>query len=463
MKYKVPISVVMPCYNGEAYISQAIQSILEQSYKSFELIIINDASTDNSELEIKQFKDSRIKYIKNFENKGNSIARNLGMSSAIGKYICIMDFDTIARVDRLELQFSYLETHPSVGCIGGSVEIINEDNRFLRRVEGPLSYPIIKIWLLKNNCVFNPTIMIRSHLVKKYQLFYNERYRYASDYDFIVRASRVFPVRNLNKVLIQCRSNPDKVSFAKRMEQNTFIRKIRKQQLKSLRINYTSKEIALHQKMMEREYINDADRKMCEDWLNKLCNANYKRRLFNIKHFPDLSQNLLTTIVNNPLGGWSIEKELLNYIRNILSNGKSILEFGSGKGTDALLEFYKVTSIEHNTRFSFKRKENHHCIFVPIQDGWYQHDCVEAALEKPYDLIIVDGPPGLLRKGILKNLNLFKKIRTPVIFDDVNRELDKEIMSVFCNELKYNHKIINGEKKAFAFCSKINQAIDCIK
>lgn len=76
-------------------------------------------------------------------------------------------------------------------------------------------------------------------------------------------------------------------------------------------------------------------------------------------------------------------------------------------------------------------------------------------LKKTCDLVIVDGPPQELRKGILKNLDLFQNDKVPVIFNDMNRTLDKEVMLTFCKKLNYNYKIIEGDRKAFAFCLKI--------
>jgi hypothetical protein len=157
---------------------------------------------------------------------------------------------------------------------------------------------------------------------------------------------------------------------------------------------------------------------------------------------------------NNSLGGWSIEKELIHYVKSILPSKKSILEFGSGNGTNALLKFYSVTSIEHNPQYSYSRGDYHDCLLAPIQNDWYRRDQVEKGLNQNHDLIIVDGPPGELRGGILMNMDLFKKISTPIIFDDVDRELDKDIMVTFCKKLEYEYKIIKGGRKSFAFCYK---------
>lgn len=90
----------------------------------------------------------------------------------------------------------------------------------------------------------------------------------------------------------------------------------------------------------------------------------------------------------------------------------------------------------------------------PLKKGWYRRSVVKKCISLKYDLIIIDGPPRELRKGILNNLSCFRSIYCPVIFDDVNRPEDKEIMLTFCKKMGYDFKIITGPRKAFAHCSK---------
>ncbi|APZ46320.1 hypothetical protein BW723_08425 [Polaribacter reichenbachii] len=456
MKYKIPISVVMPCYNREAYVAEAIESILAQTYNFFEFIIVNDGSTDNTELEIKKYKDPRIKYIKCSINKGNYVARNIGMKAAEGKYICVMDSDDISLPNRLELQYNFLETHLNVGCLGGAFEIMVQKNKEKKIIKYPLTYKDIKSWLLKSCFIRHPTAMFRTHLLKKHNLYYNENYRYASDYGFFVKAAQLFPVRNLEEVILKYRSHSNQISTDKSVEQVKIADIFRKDQLTQFKLNPTTKEIDLHLRLIKEKYLNDNDLDLCEDWCNKLLETNKKLKLFNNKSLYNLLKySLQMAIRNNSLGTWSIEKDMLSFIDKTISKGESILEFGSGLGTEALLEKYKVTSIEHDENFNINRGENHDIILAPIEKNWYTKHSVKKALNIDYDLIIVDGPPGNLRAGILQNIDLFKSIKTPIIFDDIDREIDKETMESFCNKLNYNYKIITGNKKKFAYCTKI--------
>lgn len=301
MKYTYPISVVMPCYNSEKFVEQAIESILNQTYQSFELIIINDASTDATEARILKYKDKRIKYYRNKVNKGNYPSRNFGMSIAQGKYICMMDSDDIALVNRLQTQYDYLESHPYVGCIGGLSRTINIENVELGTINRPLSYPETKVWLLKDNFVTQPTMMIRSHLIKKHQLYYNEDFKYSSDYDFIVKSSKLFPIRNLNEILLKYRMHPSQISSEKRLEQIFFADKIRQSQVDELGVIYSDKEITLHLKLMKGEHIHQSELKKCEDWLNKLYRSNYEAKTYNAKHLYNFLKEILKFTAYNSI------------------------------------------------------------------------------------------------------------------------------------------------------------------
>lgn len=155
----------------------------------------------------------------------------------------------------------------------------------------------------------------------------------------------------------------------------------------------------------------------------------------------------------NSFGGGAIEKALFDYILNILPEGSTVLEFGSGYGTDQILKHYKVISVEHDEKYFSQRPTNHKAYLAPLNDGWYDPKVVGEALKNHYDLILVDGPPGDSRLGILKNLNLFSGITCPVIFDDVNRAGDLKAMTGFVAKFGYESKIIAGEEKRFAVCT----------
>ena len=145
---------------------------------------------------------------------------------------------------------------------------------------------------------------------------------------------------------------------------------------------------------------------------------------------------------------WEISDELYNKIREILPAGKTILEFGSGKGSKRLAEDYTVHSIEHDKDWVDKFKGVNY-IHAPIVDGWY--DLSKDDLPEEYDLLLIDGPPGVIgREGFFDNLKLFNT-GVPMIFDDVNRQRERWLMTKVHNSLKDDRviKIFSSADKQF--------------
>ncbi|MGV3761923.1 hypothetical protein [Parapedobacter sp.] len=223
-------------------------------------------------------------------------------------------------------------------------------------------------------------------------------------------------------------------------------------QLEQLEVSFTDKERNVYINFLNEVYLNDEELQRLVIALNKILEQNDQLKIYPQESlFEFFAYHLYKAQVKNALGGWSIEKEAVRFIKE-QSEVKTILEFGSGNGTDALLRDFDVTSIEHQTAYTYQRHTNHICLYAPIKDGWYKRAIVAEALEKPFDLIIVDGPPMELRAGLIKNLDLFKNLRTPVLFDDVNRILDHHVMEEFCKARNYKSQIIQGREKQFAFC-----------
>jgi len=134
MKDEPLISVVMPVYNTEKFVAEAIESILAQTFTDFEIIIIDDCSTDKSWQIIQDFseKDQRIVTIQNSENQGLARSLNKGLKIAKGQFIARMDADDISMPQRFEIQLDFLKNHPDVGVVGSTVKFIH----------GIMTYPL---------------------------------------------------------------------------------------------------------------------------------------------------------------------------------------------------------------------------------------------------------------------------------------------------------------------------------
>lgn len=149
------VSVVMTVYNGERYLAEAIASVLGQTYADFELIIVDDGSTDGSARIIEEYaeRDSRIQFIPLSQNEGKASACNYGIEAAGGHYIAAMDHDDICLPDRLRKQTNYLDAHPRIGVIGGNIQVVDQDLKFRFESKLPLEHALIAWGLF-----FSPSI-----------------------------------------------------------------------------------------------------------------------------------------------------------------------------------------------------------------------------------------------------------------------------------------------------------------
>lgn len=224
MKNTCQISVIMPVYNMQEYISAAIESILAQSFVNFEFIIINDCSTDRSkDIILSYLSDSRIKLLQTTKRNGNYPARNLGVNQAVGKYICVMDADDIARHDRLKIQFQYMENHPAVLAAGTAYTLIGKTYK----IHTIQKYEELKEALLLSNCFLHPSLIVRTGILKEIG-GYKEEFFYSADYDLLCRLSLLGPVVNLSHTLMSYRTHSSQISTAHRTEQKRYGNKIRR-------------------------------------------------------------------------------------------------------------------------------------------------------------------------------------------------------------------------------------------
>ena len=185
------ISVILPTYNGATrgegkYLKQAIESVLNQSYSNFELIIINDGSKDNTEEIIKQYKDNRIIYLKHDINKGPAAARNTALKEATGEYIAFLDDDDYYLPNKLEDQLKFMiKNNVNISICGGF--IIKENNKFLYLSKNKVKKFIhtLDIYLDKIN-FFPDTIMIKNNMK---DILFKENLKAAVDWDYVLRLS----------------------------------------------------------------------------------------------------------------------------------------------------------------------------------------------------------------------------------------------------------------------------------
>ncbi|HCC51080.1 MAG TPA: hypothetical protein DEQ30_02730 [Porphyromonadaceae bacterium] len=218
-----PVSVIMPVYNVELYVMEAIDSILCQTFSDFEFIIIDDGSTDNTWNIVQSYNDSRIITIQNDCNIGNYPSRNKGIKVSKGKFIVVMDGDDIAMPERLKKQLLYFEKNPDVIALGTNCKFNSDDNKeFI-----PLNHEDVTISLLKDFNILHPSLMIRKDAILSLG-GYDEAYKCAADYDLLCHLALLGKVENLPEILMMHRIHESQISQTKRKEQNEFARSIRR-------------------------------------------------------------------------------------------------------------------------------------------------------------------------------------------------------------------------------------------
>jgi glycosyltransferase involved in cell wall biosynthesis len=209
MKSSPLISVILPVFNADKYVFQAIESILNQTYTDFELIIIDDGSTDHSAEVICSFHDTRIVFLQNQDNQGLVYTLNRGIQSAKGKYIARMDADDISLPHRFQQQVSFLEMHPEIGVVGSGYLPIDENNNAVRSPIYKAEYPLTVKWaILIGNPLAHPSTMYRADLARQLG-GYDKHFTYAEDYEFWTRMAEITNICSIKDVLIRYRVRDD--------------------------------------------------------------------------------------------------------------------------------------------------------------------------------------------------------------------------------------------------------------
>ena len=198
------ISVIMPVYNSETFLKDSINSILKQTFIDFDFIIIDDGSTDNTEIIIKSFNDNRIKYLKT-DHHGISSALNYAINYSNSEYIIRMDADDIALPDRIEKQISYMKNNPHLDITGCGMLIIDEDNELIGKKKLPFDSKQILSTMPFYCTVMHPTFCFKKSAFLKLK-GYRNNFIYAQDYDFLLRSiSLGLTIDNLNYNLVKYR------------------------------------------------------------------------------------------------------------------------------------------------------------------------------------------------------------------------------------------------------------------
>jgi glycosyltransferase involved in cell wall biosynthesis len=275
------VSVVMPVYNCELYLKEAIESILCQTYSNFEFIIVNDGSTDNTEEIILSYQDPRIIYLKNKTNQGNAFSRNLGHSMAKGKYIIIQDSDDISLPNRIERQVAFMENHADIGIAGSFVKVLEGEKSYIKKY--PVNPEFIKAWLFFRNPIAQPSVIMRKSVLNEFNL---SHLKYYEDFNLWYQASKVTKIANIPEVLIHYRYFEDEVKKKHREIKRHTVKILFRKKLDELGVEVREEDFDLLSDFI-RAYVivNFKEYKLLSNYLDQIGRANRQKKLYPMAAF----------------------------------------------------------------------------------------------------------------------------------------------------------------------------------
>lgn len=215
MNRKPAITVLMTIYQDKDYLKEAVKSILNQSYRNFEFLIIAEPETPDESLEIiRAFHDKRIRLVINKKHLGFSNSLNKGIEVARGKYIARMDADDLSMKNRILLQVLYMKFHPNISVCGSNVQYIDEKGKLLFKSSMPLLPKEITVWLHFSNAIYHPSIMGHK------EIFRTNKYKSqpAEDYELWTRICTKHKIANLHLCLLKRRMHGKNAVFENKVD-----------------------------------------------------------------------------------------------------------------------------------------------------------------------------------------------------------------------------------------------------
>lgn len=304
------VTVLMVTYNASTYIYESINSVLNQTFTDFELLIYNDGSTDNTQDIVNSINDARIKYIHNETNKGLFYARNAALNAALGRYIAILDSDDIARPERLSIQYDFMEKNPSVALCGSNAIVIDSHGEIIDKTinKRKLRKANFKAELFFTNIFVNSSTIFRKDIALRAGGYRDMAP--VEDYDLFIRIAEKHAIFVYNQAFVYYRRHNNNVSTKQSKIGDSYLLEIKKNQLDALNVA-GNKYGHIFFGLLHWDYtgikVNE-----CLEFLIELKNRNRQLMLFPIKLFERklflLWYNFITSVMD--------KKDVLSYLLN---------------------------------------------------------------------------------------------------------------------------------------------------
>ncbi|HSU51367.1 MAG TPA: glycosyltransferase [Segetibacter sp.] len=330
------ISVIMPAYNAEKYISESIDSILNQTFKDFEFIIVNNASTDSTVTIINSYNDSRIRIVNN-PFKGVSSSLNMGLNLAKGQFIARMDADDIAHVKRFERQLQYFGKHADVDICGSWIQHFGAEKGVLKP---PQKHERIKASMLFLNPMFHPAVMFKKESFQKYNLRYDEQCVNAEDYVLWAKAIDHLTFGNVPEVLLKYRIHEENASVLKASNRTLLDGihfEIYKRLLKHLNIDCSKQELQMQRNLALKEVYGLRNKELDSyiDWIKMLVEKNKQTKYFQHTGFRDTIISYFLLIAKRTYPSLNSFKKIIKGFASLYSFQDYVF-FVVNKGTEKI-------------------------------------------------------------------------------------------------------------------------------
>lgn len=277
------VTVFIPAYNRERFIGAAVRSVLAQRYRDFELLVVDDGSTDRTAAIVAACDDPRVRLEQNPGNRGIPYTRNRGLELARGQYLAILDSDDLMLPARLGAQVDFLDRHPRHAAVGSWSRLVDADGAVLPGLKRqPVHDADIQSHLLFRCCLNNRTVTARADVLRAYG--YRAEFPRCQDYDLLVRLAPAHALANLPTVLVHGRRHDDQFTARTEALGRDRKRAIAAWQLERLGARFHATDLDHHYQLGRLARVgvvpDAAWLDWCEDWLARLDAANRTARRY---------------------------------------------------------------------------------------------------------------------------------------------------------------------------------------
>lgn len=282
------VTVLMTVYNGGKYLRLSVESVLKQSFKDFEFLIVNDCSTDNSIEIIKSFGDERISIHSNEKNLGQTKSLNVGLNLAKGKYIARMDADDMAFPSWIEKLVDYTESHPEYAAVSAGVVVMNESGKFKKVFQPPTAFDEVIFHIFFGNAMNHVGSLINKEILLK-NGGYNEEFKIAQDYELwssLIRNN--YRLINIDKILVAVRIHESSLGYT--AERDKGLKEVAETIYRNINV-LTTLKVTIEDTIKLRMFYRFPEELTTEEF--KYAHELYERLFYSLKNGFKIGQDLL--------------------------------------------------------------------------------------------------------------------------------------------------------------------------